>query len=133
MKKIAIFLTMALILSLCNTTVITAHHHDSHSHGHERHSGCNTGYVDVNGDGICDNTKYAIKYHLNGGKNHQKNPSCYYNATKTIKLKKPTKKGYTFKGWYADKQCRKKVTAIKKGSSGKKMLYAKWQKNNRHV
>lgn len=134
MKKIAALLTMALIFSLCNTTVITArHHYSSNSHGHGSHSSCGKGYVDADGDGTCDNMKYTIKYHMNGGKNHKKNPSCYYNTTKTIKLKKPTKKGYTFRGWYADKQCRKKVTTIKRGSSGKKTLYAKWQKNNRHV
>ena len=91
-------------------------------------NGNGNGYVDADGDGVCDNIKYTIKYNLNGGKNNKKNPSFYYNTTKTIKLKNPTKKGYTFKGWYEDKQYKKKVTAIKKGSSGKKTLYAKWQK-----
>lgn len=99
-------------------------------YGQGNHSGCGKEYVDEDGDGVCDNIKYSIKYNLNGGKNNKKNPSCYYNTTKTIKLKKPTKKGYVFKGWYADKQCRKKVTAIKKGSSGKKTLYAKWKKKH---
>lgn len=90
--------------------------------------GCGKGYVDADGDGVCDNTKYTIKYNLKGGKNNKKNPSSYYNTSKTIKLKNPTKKGYTFKGWYADKRYEKKVTTIKKGSSGKKTLYAKWKK-----
>lgn len=155
MKKIAAFLTIALIFSMCSTTVIAAKHtngknfvdadgdgicdnytsngngcqrHSGCGNGYGKHSGCGNGYVDADGDGTCDNMKYTIKYKLNGGKNSKKNPSCYYNTTKTIKLKKPTKKGYTFKGWYTDKQCRKKVTAIKKGSSGQKTLYAKWQK-----
>lgn len=104
---------------------------DNYSHnsnGCGRHSNCGKGYVDADGDGICDNIKYTIKYNLNGGKNNKKNPSYYYNTTKTIKLKKPAKKGYAFKGWYTDKQYGKKVTAIRKGSSGPKMLYAKWQK-----
>lgn len=73
--------------------------------------------------------KYVIKYNLKGGKNNKKNPSYYYSTTKTIKLKNPSRKGYTFKGWYTDKQYKKKVTSIKKGSSGKKTLYAKWKKN----
>lgn len=145
MKKIVIFLTMALIFSICSTTAIAARHTNgknfvdtdgdgicdnnaSNGNGCRRCFGCGKEYVDADGDGICDNMKYAIKYNLNGGKNNKKNPSCYYNTTKTIKLKKPTKKGYAFKGWYADKQCRKKVTAIKEGSSGKKTLYANWQK-----
>lgn len=94
-------------------------------------SGCacqnGSGYTDANGDGICDNSRYSIKYKLNGGKNNKKNPSCYYNG-KNLKLKNPTRKNYTFKGWYTDKNFKNKVTAIKKGSVGKKTLYAKWQK-----
>ena len=152
MKKFATILTAALVISVYSTTVISASHtngnhmhgshhvdshnngicdnYDTHTNGCNNHSGHCEGYVDANGDGICDNTKYTIKYNLNGGKNNKKNPSCYYVTTKTIKLKKPTKKGYTFKGWYTDKQCEDKVTSIKKGSCGKKTLYAKWEKNN---
>lgn len=84
--------------------------------------------MDADGDGVCDNMKYAIKYNLRGGKNSKKNPSYYYSNSKNIKLKKPTRKGYKFKGWYADKKYKKKVTSIKKGSFGKKTLYAKWKK-----
>ena len=91
-------------------------------------NGCGKGYADADGNGVCDNAEYAIKYNLNGGKNNKKNPSSYSNTSKTIKLKNPVKKGYTFKGWYADKQYWKKITAIKKGSSGQKTLYAKWKK-----
>ena len=153
MKKFATILTMVLIFSVCSTTVISAgprngrnfvdadgdgicDNYGSNGCGNGYCNGngngyCNgngNGYVDADGDGVCDNIKYTIKYNLNGGKNNKKNPSFYYNTTKTIKLKNPTKKGYTFKGWYEDKQYKKKVTAIKKGSSGKKTLYAKWQK-----
>lgn len=71
---------------------------------------------------------YTITYKLNGGKNNSKNPAKYNVKTKTIKLKKPTRKGYTFVGWYSDKSCKKKVTQIKKGSTGNKTLYAKWKK-----
>ncbi len=72
-------------------------------------------------------TKYTITYNLNGGKNNSKNPSKYYITTSTITLKSPTRAGYTFKGWYSDSKCTKKVTKIKKGSTGNKTLYAKWQ------
>ena len=71
---------------------------------------------------------YTITYNLNGGKNNSKNPAKYNVKTETIKLKKPTRKGYTFVGWYSDKSCKKKVTQIKKGSTGNKTLYAKWKK-----
>lgn len=73
-------------------------------------------------------TKYKITYKLNGGKNAKKNPTAYTYKTSTIKLKNPTRKGYVFKGWYLDKKFKKKVTAINKGNSGNKTLYAKWKK-----
>lgn len=71
--------------------------------------------------------QYTVTYKLNGGKNG-KNPKTYYITTKTIKLKNPTRKGYKFMGWYSDKKCKKKVTQIKKGTTGNKTLYAKWKK-----
>ena len=73
-------------------------------------------------------TKYTITYKLNGGKNNSSNPTSYTIKTATITLKKPTKKGYTFVGWYSDSKCKHKVTQIKKGSTGKVTLYAKWKK-----
>ncbi|MCI8951407.1 MAG: hypothetical protein HFG49_15475 [Lachnospiraceae bacterium] len=74
-------------------------------------------------------TKYKITYYLNGGKNNAKNPSGYYKTTATITLKNPTKTGYTFKGWYSDSKFKKKVTKIKKGSTGARKFYAKWVAN----
>ena len=116
MKKFVAVLTMVLIFSVCSTTVSAARPMGGRN------------YVDADGDGVCDNMKYAIKYNLRGGKNSKKNPSYYYSNSKTIKLKKPARKGYKFKGWYADKKYKKKVSSIKKGSFGKKTLYAKWKK-----
>ena len=72
--------------------------------------------------------KYTITYKLNGGKNNKKNPKIYTITSKMIKLAAPTRKGYVFKGWYRDKKCTRKVTSIKKGSTGKITLYAKWKK-----
>lgn len=72
---------------------------------------------------------YKITYKLNGGTNNKNNPATYKKTTKTITLKNPTKKGYTFKGWYSDKNFKNKVTTIKKGSTGNKTLYAKWEAN----
>lgn len=71
--------------------------------------------------------QYTIKYSLRGGKNSSKNPSYYY-TNKTVKLQNATRSGYTFQGWYTDKACKKRVTSIKKGSTGNKTLYAKWKK-----
>ena len=138
MKKFVTILTMVLIFSVCSMTVTAARSmngrnyvdadNDSICDYYGRGYGCGRGYVDADGDGICDNMKYSIKYNLKGGKNNKKNPSYYYSTSKTIKLKNPTKKGYKFKGWYADKKYKNKVTSIKKGSFGKKTLYAKWKK-----
>lgn len=73
-------------------------------------------------------TKYTVTYKLNGGKNNKKNPTSYYITTSTKTLKNPTRKGYTFQGWYTDKKFKNKVTKIKKGSTGNITLYAKWKK-----
>ena len=70
---------------------------------------------------------YKITYKLDGGKNGS-NPKSYTVTTSNITLKNPTRKGYTFKGWYSDKKLTKKVTKITKGSTGNKTLYAKWKK-----
>ncbi len=72
--------------------------------------------------------EYKITYKLKGGKNNSANPSIYYVTSSTITLKKPTKTGYTFKGWYSDSAYKNKITQIKKGSTGNKTLYAKWSK-----
>ncbi|WP_217969346.1 InlB B-repeat-containing protein [Adlercreutzia caecimuris] len=66
---------------------------------------------------------YAIKYVMNKGKNHKSNPKKYGG---TITLKNPTRSGYTFKGWYADRKFKKKVTKLTNKNA---TLYAKWAKN----
>ena len=73
-------------------------------------------------------TKYKITYNLNGGTNSKSNPATYTVATSAITLKNPTKKGYTFAGWYSDSSFKTKVTKIEKGSTGNRTLYAKWTK-----
>lgn len=73
--------------------------------------------------------KYTITYKLNKGKNNTSNPTSYTKKTATIKFKNATRKGYSFKGWYKDKKYQKKVTQIKKGSTGNVTLYAKWTAN----
>ena len=73
-------------------------------------------------------TKYTVTYKLNGGKNNKNNPTSYYITTATKTLKNPTRKGYTFVGWYTDKKYKNKTTKIKKGSTGNITLYAKWKK-----
>ncbi|MCM1568095.1 MAG: InlB B-repeat-containing protein [Roseburia sp.] len=87
------------------------------------------GKTNYNPDKDSANKKYTITYKLNGGKNSSKNPSTYTKSSATITLKNPTRTGYTFKGWYSDKNFKNKVTKISKGSTGNKTLYAKWAAN----
>lgn len=61
------------------------------------------------------------------------NPSTYtYNASRAVNLKKPTKYGFVFEGWYTDYEAATgtytgKVTSIPKGSYGDMILYGKWR------
>lgn len=71
---------------------------------------------------------YTITYELNGGKNNSGNPSVYKKTDKTITLKNPSRKGYSFVAWYTSSSYKTKVTTIPKGSTGNKKLYAKWKK-----
>jgi uncharacterized repeat protein (TIGR02543 family) len=77
--------------------------------------------------------KYTITYKLNGGKNNKKNPSTYSIVSQKITLAKPTRLGYTFKGWYKDAKFKTRVTDINKGSKGNKTFYAKWSANTYKV
>ena len=73
--------------------------------------------------------KYTIAYKLNGGKNNSKNPKSYTVTTGKIKLASPSRSGFKFLGWFSEAKFKNKVTAINKGSTGNKILYAKWTAN----
>lgn len=70
--------------------------------------------------------KYKIQYSLGRGTNSRSNPAGYTVVSRTIVLKNPVRKGYTFKGWYSDPKFKKKVTKIAVGSTGSRKLYARW-------
>lgn len=78
---------------------------------------------------LLDQPTYTISYELGGGENHIDNPDSYKGTTKTFTLEEPTRYGYTFKGWYLDKDYQNRITEIKRGSSGNLTLYAKWAAN----
>lgn len=73
---------------------------------------------------VLKNKSYKIKYKLNKGNNADTNPTYYASGT-TVKLANPTRKNYTFSGWYIGD---KKVTSINKKTSGNITLTAKWKK-----
>lgn len=72
-------------------------------------------------------SEYKITYKLNKGKNNTANPKTYTSEDE-IKLKKPTRSGYHFVGWYTDSKYKNQINVIEKGSEGALTLYAKWTK-----
>ena len=71
---------------------------------------------------------YTITYHFDDGINDPSNPASYNVETKTITLNPADRTGYTFKGWFDNKACTgDAVTEIKKGSTGDKVFWAKWE------
>lgn len=86
---------------------------------------------------------YNVFYELDGGENHNSNPSKYpiYNPrfdgdtnvdqTMTeVELFKPTKVGFMFINWYLDKDFTQIVTKLDKNLAGNITLYAKWESLN---
>jgi uncharacterized repeat protein (TIGR02543 family) len=79
---------------------------------------------------------YSITYVLDGGTNASENPVTYNVTTKTIKLQKLVREGYTFGGWfkqYDGSKFTKKASQISKGSAGDITLYAKWTMNKYNI
>lgn len=74
-------------------------------------------------------TEYTITYYLDGGTNYAYNPATYNIEKATFSLAWPTKNGYAFNGWYENSDFSgSPLTQIPLGSSGNKVLYAKWTK-----
>lgn len=69
--------------------------------------------------------KTDIIYEVSGGTNSTDNPSSLLGS-KEIILKNPTKAGYTFSGWFSDKELKNGVSSITTGTRGEVTLYAKW-------
>lgn len=69
---------------------------------------------------------YSIKYQMQGGKNNAKNPTTY--SAQGTKLYEPSRKDYSFEGWYLDNDFKNKVTEISPNTKGNLTLYAKWSK-----
>lgn len=74
--------------------------------------------------------EYTVNYELNGGVNHHLNPTKYRTGT-AITLQKPSKEGYTFKGWYTTSNFKDGtvIEVITKEMSENINVYAKWEKN----
>ena len=77
-----------------------------------------------------NNGSFNIQYVLNGGTNSNSNPSTY-TTTSSLTFKKPSKKGYSFEGWYTTVgfDSNSLVNSIEPGTAGDIILYAKWKQN----
>lgn len=78
---------------------------------------------------IWEENVYTITYVMDGGTNHEDNPSGYKITDADITLKAPTRTGYVFKGWKADGvgEAQETVT-ITSGSTGNLTYTATWEK-----
>ncbi|MCL2082663.1 MAG: InlB B-repeat-containing protein [Oscillospiraceae bacterium] len=70
---------------------------------------------------------YSITWRLNKGKLNKKSRPSKYTFGKGLKLRRPTRRGYTFTGWYSDKKLKKKVKGITKKQTGNITLRAGWK------
>ncbi len=68
--------------------------------------------------------EYGIEYELNGGNNHNYNPSTYNIETTTFTFEDPTKDGYEFKGWIGKDG--EPITGITEGTTGEITITATW-------
>ena len=76
---------------------------------------------------------YTITLNKNGGAFDQ-TPVSSYTYEQKITLPRPTKERYTFGGWYEnDDFTGDEITEISEGTTGDKIFYAKWVKNDETV
>lgn len=80
------------------------------------------------------NRSYNVNYNLDGGKNNAVNVDIYpqyiSDSMTDFVLQNPTKKGYTFDGWYLDSAYETEITKLDANSSGDIFVYAKWIYDN---
>ncbi len=102
-----------------------------------------TGWTDEDGNSITsiptdaqgDKTLHAnwaannhqINYVLNGGENHEKNPSSYVYGRGVASFEDATRVGHSFMGW--TDEAGNVVTKIDTDAQGDKTLHANWQVN----
>ena len=71
-------------------------------------------------------TRYTLSYDSNGGTQYK--DERYVRNTVVQLDKVPTREGYTFTGWYADKELTQAITEIKMTSN--KTVYAGWEETD---
>ena len=80
-------------------------------------------WVEKSSGGGGTTTRYTLHYESNGGTEYD---SERYTRNTEVRLEKvPVREGYTFTGWYADKDLTEKISTIKMTSN--KTVYAGWE------
>lgn len=75
-------------------------------------------------------TSYTVKYNANGGSGAPSNQTKYYGKTLTLSSTKPTRTGYTFKGWATSSNGSVAYAAGASYTANASItLYAVWQAN----
>ncbi len=72
---------------------------------------------------------YAINYHMNEGDNSELNPDTFTYDEGFSDFYEPTKRGYTFKGWFAEETFDTQVYGVSAKQLGDFDVYAKWEAN----
>lgn len=65
----------------------------------------------------------------NPAQNNAQNGSSYLYG-QAVEFLDPVKTGYTFEGWYTDKEYTEKITGISTTDTGDFVVYAKWKENS---
>ena len=71
---------------------------------------------------------YTITYDLDDGTNNANNPASYTIEDADITLEDPSKEGFEFVGWYAEKSFETPVSIIVTSAATPVSVYAKWSK-----
>lgn len=76
-------------------------------------------------------TSYTVKYNANGGSGAPSSQTKYYGKTLTLSSTKPTRSGYTFKGWSTSSSATSATYSAGGSytSNSSTTLYAVWQRN----
>ncbi|MFQ8638112.1 MAG: InlB B-repeat-containing protein [Acutalibacteraceae bacterium] len=78
------------------------------------------------GGGGSSTTTYTLTFDTNGGSKIDTFRTSSYGKTVDLSDYTPTREGYDFNGWYADKALTEKITSIR--LNGNKTVYAGWTK-----
>nr|MBQ0091301.1 InlB B-repeat-containing protein [Candidatus Enterousia merdequi] len=94
---------------------------------------CKTGYENIKNNGqpnaYCDIITYNITYNnMDGAENSPNNPATY-TVEDSVTFEDASKTGFTFGGWFLDSGYTSEITEIAQGTTGDKILYAKWTSN----